>query len=50
MKFNKSNAKSKFILDLVYSDIWESPDISLESVKYLETFIKDYSISSIQRL
>ncbi|KAH9740957.1 hypothetical protein KPL70_002426 [Citrus sinensis] len=38
-----SIAISKCILDLIHSDVWESPDISMGGAKYMVTFIDDYS-------
>ena len=43
LKFSRSITRSKCILDLVYSDVWESPDISMGSAKYMVSFIDDYS-------
>ncbi|KAH9655417.1 Integrase catalytic domain-containing protein [Citrus sinensis] len=43
LKFSRSIAKSKCILDLIHSDVWESPDISMRGAKYMVTFIDDYS-------
>ena len=43
LKFSKSIARSKYILDLVRYDVWESPDISMGGTKYMVTFINDYS-------
>ncbi|KAL5852379.1 hypothetical protein ACOSQ3_007497 [Xanthoceras sorbifolium] len=43
LKFSSSTARSKCILDLIHSDVWESPDISLGGAKYMVTFIYDYS-------
>ncbi|KAH9760757.1 Integrase catalytic domain-containing protein [Citrus sinensis] len=43
LKFSRSIARSKCILDLIHSDIWESPDISMGGAKYMVTFIDDYS-------
>ena len=43
LKFSSSTARSKCILDLIHSDVWESPDISLGGAKYMVTFIDDYS-------
>ena len=43
LKFSRSDAKSKCILDLIHSDVWESPDISLGGAKYFVSFIDDYS-------
>ncbi|KAK0592765.1 hypothetical protein LWI29_024958 [Acer saccharum] len=42
-RFSSSTARSKFILGLIHSDIWELPDISLGGAKYMVTFIDDYS-------
>ncbi|KAH9745518.1 hypothetical protein KPL70_004102 [Citrus sinensis] len=38
-----SIARSKYILDLIHSDVWESSDISMGGAKYMVTFIDDYS-------
>jgi len=43
LKFQRSTAKSKSKLDLIHSDVWESPAISLGGAKYLVSFIDDYS-------
>ncbi|KAH9679836.1 hypothetical protein KPL71_026295 [Citrus sinensis] len=43
LKFSRSIARSKCILDLIHSDVWESPDISMGGAKYMVTFIDDYS-------
>ncbi|KAH9652502.1 hypothetical protein KPL70_027122 [Citrus sinensis] len=43
LKFNRSIARIKCILDLIHSDVWESPDISMGGAKYMVTFIDDYS-------
>ncbi|KAH9726512.1 hypothetical protein KPL70_008282 [Citrus sinensis] len=43
LKFSRSIARSKYILDLIHSDVWESPDISMGGAKYMVTFIDDYS-------
>ncbi|KAH9689341.1 Integrase catalytic domain-containing protein [Citrus sinensis] len=43
LKFSRSIAKSKCILDLIHSYVWESPDISMGGAKYMMTFIDDYS-------
>ena len=43
LKLSRSDAKSKSILDLVYSNVWESLDISMGDAKNLVTFIDDYS-------
>ena len=43
LKFNISIVKNKYILELVHSDVWESPYISMGGAKYMVTFIYDYS-------
>ena len=43
LKFSRHVSRSKCIIDLVHSDIWESPNISMRGVKYLVTFINNYS-------
>ena len=43
LKFNRSIARSKCILDLIPSDVWELPDMSMGGAKYMVTFIDDYS-------
>ncbi|KAH9699234.1 Integrase catalytic domain-containing protein [Citrus sinensis] len=43
LKFSRFIARSKCILDLIHSDVWESPDISMGGAKYMVTFIDDYS-------
>ncbi|KAH9801106.1 hypothetical protein KPL71_000900 [Citrus sinensis] len=43
LKFSRSIARSKYILDLIHSDVWELPDISMGGAKYMVTFIDDYS-------
>ncbi|KAH9681067.1 Integrase catalytic domain-containing protein [Citrus sinensis] len=43
LKFSRSIARSKYILDLIHSDVWESPDISMGGARYMVTFIDDYS-------
>ena len=43
LKFSRSIAKSKCILNLVHSNVWESLDISMGGAKYIVTFIDDYS-------
>ncbi|KAH9699198.1 Integrase catalytic domain-containing protein [Citrus sinensis] len=43
LKFSRSIARSKCILNLIHSDVWESPDISMGGTKYMVTFIDDYS-------
>ena len=43
LKFSRSIARSKCILHLIHSDVWESSDISMGGAKYMVTFIDDYS-------
>ena len=43
LRFGRSAAKSKHILDLIHSDVWESPVTSLGGAKYFISFIDDYS-------
>ncbi|KAH9723668.1 hypothetical protein KPL70_007189 [Citrus sinensis] len=43
LKFSRSIARSKCILDLIHSDVWESLDISMRGAKYMVTFIDNYS-------
>ena len=43
LKFSRSIARSKCILDLIHSDVWESPNISMGGAKYMVTFIDDFS-------
>jgi transposase InsO family protein len=43
LKFGRSTARSKCILELVLSDVWESPVSSLGGAKYFVSFIDDYS-------
>lgn len=43
LKFSRSNVRSKSILDLIHSDVYELLVISLEGAKYLVTFIDDFS-------
>lgn len=43
LKFSSSSAKSKEILDLVHSDVWQAPVESLGGAKYFVSFIDNYS-------
>ncbi|KAH9751779.1 Integrase catalytic domain-containing protein [Citrus sinensis] len=43
MSEKRSVVRSKCILDLIHSDVWESSDISMGGAKYMVTFIDDYS-------
>ena len=43
LKFSNSTARSKIILELIYSDVWQTPVISLGSARYFVSLIDDYS-------
>ena len=43
LKFNTSSSRSKTILELVHSDVWQTPVTSLGGAKYFVSFIDDYS-------
>jgi hypothetical protein len=43
LKFDKSTTKSKCILDLIHSDVWEALVISLGGARYFVSFIDDCS-------
>ena len=43
MKFARVTIRSKHILDLIHSDVWESPEISLGGTRYFMSLIDDYS-------
>ncbi|KAH9689118.1 Integrase catalytic domain-containing protein [Citrus sinensis] len=43
LKFSRSIARNKCILNLIHSDVWKSSDISMGGAKYMVTFIDDYS-------
>lgn len=43
LKLGRFIAKSKHILDLVHSDVWESPITSLGGAKHFVSSIDDYS-------
>jgi len=43
LKFARVTTKSKYILDLIHSDVWESSVLSLGGAKYFVSFINDYS-------
>ena len=43
LKFKSSIARSKAILELVHSDVWQATEISLGGAKYFVSFIDDYS-------
>ncbi|XP_052200838.1 uncharacterized mitochondrial protein AtMg00300-like [Diospyros lotus] len=42
LKFNTSNSRSKEILELVHSYVWQAPVPSLGGAKYFVSFIDDY--------
>ncbi|GJT41412.1 gag-pol polyprotein [Tanacetum coccineum] len=43
LKFKTSNSKSVYVLELVHSDVWQAPVLSLGGAKYFVSFIDDYS-------
>jgi 5'-3' exoribonuclease 2 len=43
LKFSISTTKSKCILDLIHSDVWQAPVISLRGARYFVSFIDDFS-------
>ncbi|KAK9103029.1 hypothetical protein Sjap_020283 [Stephania japonica] len=43
LKFNTSNSRSKAILELVHSDVWQAPITSIGGANYFVSFIDDYS-------
>jgi len=43
LMFGRSTSRSKHILELIHSDVWESLEMSLGGAKYLVSFIDDYS-------
>ncbi|KAL5772607.1 hypothetical protein ACOSQ2_012531 [Xanthoceras sorbifolium] len=43
LKFNTSNSRSKIILELIHSDVWQAPVSSLGGANYFVSFIDDYS-------
>ncbi|TYK21893.1 Gag-Pol [Cucumis melo var. makuwa] len=45
LKFNTSSSRSKVILELVHSDVWQPPATSLGGAMYFVSFIDDYSRS-----
>lgn len=42
LKFTRVTTKSKHILDLIHSDVWEPLKLSLKGEKYFVSFIDDY--------
>ncbi|GJV19239.1 retrovirus-related pol polyprotein from transposon TNT 1-94 [Tanacetum coccineum] len=43
LKFKTSNSRSVYVLELVHSDVWQAPVLSLGGAKYFFSFIDDYS-------
>jgi len=43
LKFGTSTTKSKCILDLIHSDVWQTPVVSLGGARYFVSFIDDFS-------
>ncbi|TYK19413.1 Gag-Pol [Cucumis melo var. makuwa] len=43
LKFSTSSSRSKVILELVDSDVWQSPVTSLGGARYFVSFIDDHS-------
>nr|GEV07766.1 hypothetical protein [Tanacetum cinerariifolium] len=43
LKFKTSSSRSVYVLELVYSDVWQAPVLSLGGAKYFVSFIDDYS-------
>ncbi|GJR87113.1 gag-pol polyprotein [Tanacetum coccineum] len=43
LKFKASNSRSVSVLELVHSDVWQAPVLSLGGAKYFVSFIDDYS-------
>ena len=43
LPFVKSNRESSFPLQLVHSDVWQSPMVSLSGFRYYVIFIDDFS-------
>jgi len=43
LKFGKSTTKSKYILDLIHSNVWQAPVKSLGGARYFVSFIDDFS-------
>ncbi|XP_073148775.1 retrovirus-related Pol polyprotein from transposon TNT 1-94 isoform X1 [Henckelia pumila] len=43
LKFGTSTAKSKGILELIHSDVWQAPMVSLGGARYFVSFIDDFS-------
>ena len=43
LKFGTSTTKSKCILDLIHSNVWQAPVVSLGGARYFVSFIDDFS-------
>ncbi|PON44435.1 Ribonuclease H-like domain containing protein, partial [Parasponia andersonii] len=43
LKFSTSSSRSKKVLDLVHSNVWQAPVMSLEGARYFVSFIDDHS-------
>ena len=43
LKFSNFTTRSKVILELIHSDVWQAPIISLRGARYFVSFIDDYS-------
>ncbi|GJX00333.1 retrovirus-related pol polyprotein from transposon TNT 1-94 [Tanacetum coccineum] len=43
LKFKTLNSRSVYVLELVHSDVWQAPVLSLGGAKYFVSFIDDYS-------
>ncbi|KAL3846133.1 hypothetical protein ACJIZ3_003536 [Penstemon smallii] len=43
LKFNNSSVRNKAILELIHSDVWQAPVMSLGGARYYVSFIDDYS-------
>jgi transposase InsO family protein len=43
LKFGTSITKSKWILDLIHSDVWQAPVVSLGGARHFVSFIDDFS-------
>jgi hypothetical protein len=42
LKFGTSTSTSECILDLIHSDVWQAPVVSLEGARYFVSFIDDF--------
>ncbi|GJV90693.1 retrovirus-related pol polyprotein from transposon TNT 1-94 [Tanacetum coccineum] len=43
LKFKTLNSRSVYVLELVHSNVWQAPVLSLGGAKYFVSFIDDYS-------